>query len=590
MTQTAALEARAPAVGTTGRVARAGISFTTAVAALATFVLIPDGIGYPWLPPVSALLALAGLLGAIALTPAAERTRPAALLRSVTTVWRHPPRDAYLFLLGALAALPMWALHTEVLLWDADSARIIASALYVQREGVRYLIETQENLVPHLVLGPAVALGGIAAAKFVTVLSMQFLCGTVAYLAWKASRSGLAAVAAVAAVFTFRSLPDRATLLPMYPAMLAFGFLGLYLAYRTVVPGERRRIAYAAGAGLCLFLSAESHGLGQLFLVFPLFLVFAAPLRRSLVGLAYVYGALFVAFLPRTIINVTEGGLSRFASYRIDYWITKGYLVTIQTDFWGLPVKTPLAKWAGLIPKSIPDVFGETGFLALLLLIPLVLLARGRFRWFVLGAVAFFLAIVAYRRIPFYPRYFSQLVIAAAIGAGVGIAKLSRVKGRAGTVATGVALAGLLACAAMNMTWIVDRVAEDQRAIQNGPLPRVVEAIDEPRSVIGARSGQVTFVDPYIRTYGGQFLTEDEYVTFLTWPSDAKVVDLMERHDIGWVLLNPLRRLEVAYHDTWIEPEYGLKVQHFQEIRKSPNFCHVLSADGYELYRLGACD
>jgi hypothetical protein len=89
-----------------------------------------------------------------------------------------------------------------------------------------------------------------------------------------------------------------------------------------------------------------------------------------------------------------------------------------------------------------------------------------------------------------------------------------------------------------------------------------------------------------IPTYGGQFLTEDEYATYLTWPSDQQVVDLFHRYDIGWVLVNANIMLEVAYHNTWLIPNHGHEARHVTALADSPWFCKVAAKRGYVLYKL----
>ncbi|MGH2556920.1 MAG: hypothetical protein ACRDHO_14555, partial [Actinomycetota bacterium] len=215
-----------------------------------------------------------------------------AVPRSLLRPWTHPARDGLMFLFGFLVGMPLLTLHTSVILGDADSAKLLASILYVQREGPEYLVQTQENLLPHLILGPAVALGGIAAAKAVAVLSLQALCGVVSYITWKLTRSAAGALAAVLALLSFRSIPERATLLPMYSAMLALGFLGVYLAYEATRSEGRRRWLFGVLAGLSLYLSTEAHALGLVFLPIPLFLLVTRPIRQAVHGLSRTYLAL----------------------------------------------------------------------------------------------------------------------------------------------------------------------------------------------------------------------------------------------------------------------------------------------------------
>ncbi|MGH9112708.1 MAG: hypothetical protein ACRDZN_10510, partial [Acidimicrobiales bacterium] len=106
---------------------------------------------------------------------------------------------------------------------------------------------------------------------------------------------------------------------------------------------------------------------------------------------------------------------------------------------------------------------------------------------------------------------------------------------------------------------------------------------------IGARSHSLVNVTADIPTWGGQFLAEDEYATYLTWPSDDAVIEVMDRHDIGWVLIHPNVALETDYHDTWLIPHHGVPARHVERVATSTNFCRMADVAGFVLYRLGGC-
>ena len=563
---------------------------TAAVAAAVTAATMPPGM-YGWLRPLFTIAAGVCFAAAAALLVPPAHTRPQSLAEAagrLTEFWREPAQDRRLAGLGVLVSLPLWALHTRVVLWDPDSARIIAATGHVARTGVGYLVETQENWLPHLLMGPAIAVGGIAGAKVVSILSLQGLFAAVSYLTWKYTRSAAAALASVLALLCWEPVVHRATVLPMYPAALAFGFLALFVAHRSL-DQRSRRWSHAFGAAALLVASMEAHALGQLFPLAVACLAVTGPLHRTVPGLARVYAALAVLYLPRALVNVAHGGLARFLGNRVDYWLTEGYLVQVQERFWHLPVDTTIGEWLTLVGARLPSLLGVGGALVVILAVVGLAAVRGRARAYALLCVGLVLLILAYRRIPLYPRYFSHLYVAAALLAGAAVGHLAsrRQPREAAAAMVAVALLGVVGIAT------VGRVAQEasvhQQEVLASPLQRIAAAIDDGRAVVGARAGRITFVNPTVATYGGQFLTEREYVTFLTWPSDREVMRVLRRHDIGWVLVSPERSLEVGYHETWIKPRYGAQVRHPRMVRRSDAFCLELEADGYRLYRLGPC-
>ncbi|MQB01592.1 MAG: hypothetical protein GEU78_15100 [Actinobacteria bacterium] len=547
--------------------------------------------GYSWLTSGLLAIGLGGLAAVLGWVRVSAGSFSRSHVLSMTEVWRYPERSRRMFLFGCLVALPVLALHTRFLLGDADSARLVASTLYVQRFGVRYLIETQEVLLPHLVLGPLMTLGGITLVKAFLVLSVIGLAGTVSYITWQASRSAAAALAGVLALLSFGAIDERAMLLPMYASMLAFGFLGSYFMYRGADQSHRPdRIRYAVFAAVCLLLCIESHQVGQLFLIAaPILLIFHRSGHRARTFLR-TYGAFALFYLPRAAINLTEGGFSHFFTNRDDYWITQGHLVELQTRFWRLGNDSPLGQYISKSAESIFHIVGWPGILAVVLAVAAFFLERRRILWFGLTFALFFAVIVVGRRLPLYPRYFSQLLVGGAIAAGVAVGALIQRGGLYRVLgALSIVLLGSTAMATLTMQ--VNAADEREAQVLRGPYPQVAAAVNDDRGVVGARSTYLNFTRPDVLTYGGQFLTRSEFVTFLTWPSDRAVIDIMRNREIGWVIVpQRARRWVYRYHNTWLIPNYGRKVVYPRAVRRSPFFCHVLTEQGAELYKLSPPD
>jgi hypothetical protein len=105
--------------------------------------------------------------------------------------------------------------------------------------------------------------------------------------------------------------------------------------------------------------------------------------------------------------------------------------------------------------------------------------------------------------------------------------------------------------------------------------------------VIGTRSNYLNFTSTDVRAYGEQFLSEKEYVTFLTWPSDEAVLDVMRRHDARWVFVPRRPTYWVSeYHNVWLRPAYGKVARYPAMVATSSAFCRVRSIGGVRLYRL----
>jgi hypothetical protein len=523
-------------------------------------------------------------LGLAALVARRAEVGFSGFLRVLSNVWVHPPGDWAMFVFGVLGSIPLFAFITRVLIGDSDSAMLVASVEYVWHQDWRFLIHTQQNYLPHVVIGPLLAIGGIPAVKVFTILTLQSLAGVVSLITWKVTRSGVAALSSVAALLSFGGIVERTVALPMYPLMLALGYAGTYLAYRAIVLESRRRTVFAAFAGLCLALSPEAQPVGQIFFLLPALLVVGTGLRRALPGLVRVYASLAVFLLPRAIINLSEGGLSHVLSYRVDFWITKGYLVEIQKEFFRYPVRLSYPDYLLRLVERTTRITGWVGLVVVLLAVLGLLLAPARVRRFGVVAGPYFLAPFLLARGPFFPRYFSPLLVGLALAAGMAIPSLLGGRWRLRKVARGL-VAVLCILAIVTLARTLNEVRGRQAEVLKGPYRELAGRITDGKGVIGARSLELLFVDPELRTFGGEFLSEREYVTYLTWPSDKAVIRVLRAHDIGWVLISQ-RRFEIRYNNVWLVPAYGKQARQPFAVRASPNFCLDSQAGRFRLYKL----
>jgi hypothetical protein len=501
--------------------------------------------------------------------------------------WERPHGGLLAVLSACLLALPVLSLHLRVLAGDSDSGRLLASILYVQRNGFDRLIETQEVLLPHALLGPLVSLGGISALQAFNVLSVMALTGVVAFLSWRVTGSSVAALAAALALTALGSILERAYRVPMYPTMLALGFLGVYLAYRAMAKTERRWLT-ALLAAICLVGSMEAHQIGQLFVVLSALLLVAAPGRPALAGLGRVYLILGLLYIPRAVINLADGGLSHFFTNRIDYWVTKGYLLSIQVEFYDYyPSELSLAEYLRRLPEGLFSAWGATGGLTLALGAASILVVPTRLRRFIVATTLFLLLVIVHHRLPFFSRYFSPLLVGSAIAAGATVAALVRRGTFRSQTAAALAVLGLVVANAFSYHSELNRLPALKAGKQALTSRQLAQQVKPGEGVIGTRSSMIYNASTGARVYGGDFLTESEYVTFLTWPSDAEVIDLMRRHDAKWVFVpwNPDRWV-VRYNNIWLGPAYGKEARYPFEVRRSPNFCLVRRVKRAALYRL----
>jgi len=467
----------------------------------------------------------------------------------------------------------------------------VAGVTHVQRFGIGFLLDTQDNLLPHLLLGPVISLFGVPGAKAFTIVTLQVAVGVTAYITHRVTGRMTAVVVAALVMVALPPISGRAAFVPMYPAMLALGYLGCWLVYRSIT-ADRTSWRWWGFGGLCLAMTPEAQPVGVLFLPVPILLtIFARDRGSALRTLALVYGTVAVVSIPRLVINLSVGGFSRLASYRTDYWNTKGYIREIQVNFWGYPgVSESTGEYVIQLPGRVLEMMTWLGGLCIAVAaLAWLFCCSPRARGFVLLAGAMFTGLIVYKQIPPFDRYFSPIMPGIAILTGTAVGALTARRALLARVAGGAAVAALGVVTVMNLTAQMVLLDAARAQVESEPFRELAAIVDDGKGVIGARSHGLVNVTADIPTWGGQFLTEQEYVTYLTWPSDQAVVDMMRSHDIGWVLITKKRQLETDYHDTWLVPHYGLHARQVDAVAASPEFCLRSSDSDYLLYRLGSC-
>lgn len=566
-----------------------GLAALGSLASLATAAaLLDSGRSTRLVIAVLVATVVTGALVAGALAHAARTRTMQSLRTEFVAAWEGPTGGWRFFVAGCLVALPVVSFQSRILVGDSDSSWLLASILHVQREGVGYLTDTQQVLLPHLILGPVVSLGGIPALQAFNMLSVIALAGVVAFLAWRITGSTVGALTAALALTSIRPILERATLAPMYPTVLALGFLGLYFAYRAATAEERApRWRAAVLAAICLIGSIEAHQIGQLFVVLSALLLVAVPLRRAAVGLASVYLCLAVLYLPRALINFAEGGFRHFFENRVEYWITKDYLIWIQTEMFHYPSDLSLAQYLEKLPRGLLDAWGTAGWLTLGLGLASLLLAPARLRRFIVACTLVLLAVVIHFQIPLFPRYLSLFLVGSALAAGVTIGALTRRPTFTWRSTAAVATAGLIVASAVSYHVELGHFRTAQAAVLHGPYRELAQEIRPREGVVGTRSFYLNQTSTNPSAYGGQFLSESEYRTLLTWPSDAAVIELMRRRDAAWLLVPQGQATWVArYNDIWLSRAYGEHARYPREVARSPSFCLVRRVRGASLYWL----
>jgi hypothetical protein len=100
-----------------------------------------------------------------------------------------------------------------------------------------------------------------------------------------------------------------------------------------------------------------------------------------------------------------------------------------------------------------------------------------------------------------------------------------------------------------------------------------------------ARDSVIQQLVPDNQVFTHFLLSEDDYVTYLSWPDDDDVATMFRERGIEWALLYKDRRWERDYH-VWLTKTYAVEPAHYRRITYSPIVDQVYVGEVYLLYHL----
>jgi hypothetical protein len=500
------------------------------------------------------------------------------------------PRVAFLW--GFVIASPVLAF----ILYgtgESDSLRLITGIKYVQDVDWRWLLRTQDPVLPHLVYGPWVALSTSTRLMVVVpIVSSMALSGMTAYLVARLTNRLAWGIGAAALLVSSRIFLDQARELPLYPIFTIAGTLGLWIIIRTV-RGDDARTSRAFLGGLLIALAVMAHGAGLYFLPLSfmsiVFVKDRAAFRRYLLGMAFVT----ICLVPWAISHLWIGGLHRFMTPRDTWIVSKGYVKNINL-FRGHRIESPFAS-AHRLPGLLATAVKWPMWLAVpLAAVGFTALSKRAQAFAVLALLGLASPIIVFKT-GLFPRYFYPPLPGLMILAGLGMARIHEALRSADRERiVSIYRRGLMALmAALLAVAVLPYMRETRRRYYlpvRQAIPGMAALIDDGKAVIGARSFNLMYASSRIRVFHADLLSESEYVAYLTWDL-PRLRQVLAKYDIGWAILRqPVSRWEIGYNASWLMPAYGTSPIHPFELAKETMSCLVYHRRGYLLYKLQPCE
>jgi 4-amino-4-deoxy-L-arabinose transferase-like glycosyltransferase len=470
-----------------------------------------------------------------------------------------------------------------------DNARTLVFINKILREPGAWTLEKQLPLLQFATYASLITLfGWDAPLVLVPLLFSAALALLVGYIA---QRVGGGLWTFLVAALMLASLPVflvQAKSLPFYPPTLFFGYGGVFAAI--VYARSGGRMAFV-GAALGLPAALYSFGVGIVFLaVLPLYLLIDRR-RPVLIRLAQVYAIVLALAAPWLVWHLAVDGYSGLFGQQTTWFIDRGYLNIRNSEFWDTGSSSHI-QFLGRLPGMFADASGRLAIpLVALSVVGLIRLPSWSWRAAVLLALAIPIGALVYVTPAAHARYvyvlLPGLVLLSVYGLPGLLHLLSSYRRTAHLSAVGAMVAfGLLGTLFLqNVQDDLDTANMMQTRPAQSELAAVAKFIDDDKAVIGSRLYWLIYYEHENELLTTDFISEEDFVTYLSWPSDEAVAEMFERNNVGWLLLHRAERWERDYN-VWLMKAAGQLPQHYVKVKDSGLVEEVYTGYSYSLYRV----
>ena len=504
------------------------------------------------------------------------------------TIYRVALGMAALFALG-MASFYVLKLATYTPILTDDSRVIVYTAEILRNPGI-WIFEIELPLLQYFTYASLVKIFGWSVPLVLVPLLFSFaLALLVGYIAYRITDEPWAFLTAALALASLPVFLVQARSLPFYPPMLFFGYGGVFAA-----------IAYLRGGGRLVFVAAVlglaaalySFAMGILFLPVPLLYVLINRKRSVTRRLGKMYAVVAGLTLPWFVWQLAVGGLAGLHQQQMNWQIERGYHRIRNLEFWGIQSESRI-DFVEQLPGMFEDATGPLIFvLAGLCIVGLIRLPSWSWRVAALITLATWVGTLVYASPGFYPRYVYSVLPAVVLLSVYGFYGLLRWLSsghltvhlaRMAAIATIGLLSTVFIQHALDQMDTVDRIAAETGT---GDLPQVARLINDDRAILGSRPLQLTRYKLENALLGMSFISEEDAVTYLLWPSDDAVAGVFRRNHVGWVLIrHPAETWEKNYH-IWLRQVAGQLPRHHLLVEDSSLVEQVFEGSTYSLYRV----
>lgn len=421
------------------------------------------------------------------------------------------------------------------------------------------------------------------------VISTLILAGLIGYLTFRMTSSYRTSLFSILFFYSFDVVNNQSLTSVLYPLSIFFSYFGMYLIWKYL--SEKKSLKYAVFGGGFLVSSIYTHQIGLIFMAMP-FVLWITSSNRSWKYLLLIYFSILMLAFP-WILNHLDPS-THILSFERDRWMVKNdYINIINTEFWGYGttgITINYIEFAEGILRMFENSVGDNWLMISIL--SFIGIYTSKKRELIITSTALFIVLLIAITIinpASFGRYFYPILPLLAIGSALFMSSLlQHIRSYSiRNILTYMIVILLLCNISFSFIAINYKIQQTVTNEKFDELRDVGRIINDQKGIIGSRPSELAIVCPDNSIYSHDYVSEEEFVLFLQWPSDPEVDRLFKKYDIGWIILNkPVEKYERDYHGAWLKKVYHVEPDHYIKLQKSEVATKVFKGNYYILYKI----
>lgn len=473
---------------------------------------------------------------------------------------------------------------------DIDDVRLYSEITQISNGNYDIFFKVQVPIIQDaLYIFYSNIFGWDAPLLMLPVFFTLLLAGLIGYLTFRMTSSYSTSLFSILFFYSFNVVTNQSLTAVLYPLAIFFSYFGMYLIWKYLF--EKKSLKYAVFGGGFLVSSIYTHQIGLIFMVMP-FVLWITSSNRSWKSLLLIYFSILLIAFPWITNHIDP--VSHVLSFERDRWMVQNnYIDIINKEFWGYHTTKINANYkefvAGIL-RILENSVGDNW--AVISILSLIGIYTSKKRELIITSSALFIVLLIAITIitpASFGRYFYPILPLLSIGSALFVSLLLQyIRPYPLKTILTCAIIIILLCNMLFSFFVIDyKVQQTVTSKKFDELRDISQIIDDKKGIIGSRPSLLIVTCPENSIYSHDYVSEEDFVLFLRWPSDPEVKSLLEKYNIRWIVLNkPIEKYERDYHGAWLKKVYNVEPDHYIKLQKSEVATKVFEGNYYILYKI----